>query len=88
MQSGHTYGQSLCKLQSTPSPSRWVWEKCLGFHTGYPIAASYQKLWNVDVISVVLGIANVTSPNYFTLLFATAQAIGSCTFKKGIAACV
>lgn len=69
----------------------------LGKTFGFPhwisspqIAASYQELWNVNVISIVLGIANVTSPNNFALLFAaaTAQAIRSCTFKKGNAPCL
>lgn len=47
------------------------------------------KFWNVDVISVLLRIANVRSPIYFALVFAaaTAQAIRSYMFKKGTVAC-
>ena len=75
LQAKHTLGQSLYKWQNSPSPSRWGWDKDYGFrfHTGHPYhqwRLHVKNYWNVDVILVVLGNANVSSPNYFALLFA------------------
>lgn len=50
LQAGHTWGQSLCKWQTLPSPSRCGWEKDCGcFYVPHwtslpPIAASCQEL--------------------------------------------
>jgi hypothetical protein len=49
LQAGHTWGQSLCKSPTLPSPSRWGWEKDGGVWIPYwtslaPIAASCQEL--------------------------------------------
>ena len=49
LQAGHTWGQSLCKSPTLPSPSRWGWEKDSGVWVPHwtslaPIAASCQEL--------------------------------------------
>lgn len=49
LQAGHTWGQSLCKSQTLPSPSRWGWEKDSGVWVPHwtslaPIAGSCQEL--------------------------------------------
>lgn len=90
LEAGHTWGQSLCKWQTLPSPSRCGWEKDFGgFYVPHwtslpPIAASCQELLKCGCKISCSGSCKCLSLANLALLFAAATApmIKSCKFIK------